>query len=64
MSKKEDFNDRIESGPRVITSLETFDGANKKPFKATGLLNKSQLKLASYIKANKNDTSLSNISKI
>jgi hypothetical protein len=56
MSKKEDFNDRIETGPRVITSLETFDGANKKPFKATGLLNKSQLKLASYIKANKDVT--------
>ena len=36
--------------------METFDGANKKPFKATGLLNKSQLKLASYIKANKDVT--------
>ena len=40
----------------MIASLETFDGANKKPFKATGLLNKSQLKLASYIKANKDVT--------
>ena len=36
--------------------METYDGANKKPFKATGLLNKSQLKLASYIKANKDVT--------
>ena len=40
----------------MLASLETFDGANKKPFKATGLLNKSQLKLASYIKANKDVT--------
>ena len=32
------------------------DGATKKPFRATGLLNKSQLKLASYIKQNKNVT--------
>ena len=37
--------------------METFDGAGKKPFKATGLLNKSQLKLASYIKAH-NDVTL------
>ena len=40
----------------MLASLETFDGASKKPFKATGLLNKSQLKLASYIKANKDVT--------
>ena len=40
----------------MLASLETFDGAKKKPFKATGLLNKSQLKLASYIKANKDVT--------
>ena len=37
--------------------METSDGANKKPFRATGLLNKSQLKLASYIKAH-NDVTL------
>ncbi len=36
--------------------METYDGASKKPFKAHGLLNKSQLKLASYIKANKDVT--------
>ena len=36
--------------------METFDGANKKPFKSHGLLNKSQIKLASYIKANKDVT--------
>ena len=36
--------------------MEIFDGVNKKPFKSTGLLNKSQLKLASYIKANKDVT--------
>ena len=41
----------------MLASLETTDGANKKPFRATGLLNKSQLKLASYIKAN-NDVTL------
>ena len=46
-----------ENGPHLIASLETFDGAGKKPFKATGLLNKSQLKLASYIKAH-NDVTL------
>ena len=37
--------------------METSDGVRKKPFKATGLLNKSQLKLASYIKAH-NDVTL------
>ena len=37
--------------------METSDGVAKKPFRATGLLNKSQLKLASYIKAN-NDVTL------
>ena len=37
--------------------METSDGVAKKPFKATGLLNKSQLKLASYIKAH-NDVTL------
>ena len=46
-----------ENGPHLIASLETFDGVGKKPFKATGLLNKSQLKLASYIKAH-NDVTL------
>ena len=45
-----------ESSSNILTKLETFDGVNKKPFKATGLLNKSQLKLASYIKANKDVT--------
>jgi hypothetical protein len=39
-----------------MAGLETYDGASKKPFKAHGLLNKSQLKLASYIKANKDVT--------
>ena len=37
--------------------METSDGVAKKPFRATGLLNKSQLKLASYIKAH-NDVTL------
>ena len=36
--------------------MEISDGATKKPFRASGLLNKSQLKLASYIKQNKNVT--------
>ena len=36
--------------------MEISDGANKKPFRGLGLLNKSQLKLASYIKQNKNVT--------
>ena len=39
-----------------MASLEISDGATRKPFRATGLLNKSQLKLASYIQQNKNVT--------
>ena len=54
---KTDSINKKETGPHLIASLETFDGAGKKPFKATGLLNKSQLKLASYIKAH-NDVTL------
>ena len=42
--------------PEILASVEISDGANKKPFRSLGLLNKSQLKLASYIKANKNVT--------
>ena len=36
--------------------MEVSDGVNKRPFRGLGLLNKSQLKLASYIKQNKNVT--------
>ena len=42
--------------PEILASIEISDGANKKPFRGLGLLNKSQLKLASYIKQNKNVT--------
>ena len=42
--------------PEILASVEISDGANKKPFRGLGLLNKSQLKLASYIKQNKNVT--------
>ena len=54
-SNKPDTSSKNDTS-HLIASLETFDGASKKPFKATGLLNKSQLKLASYIKANKDVT--------
>ena len=50
-------SNKNQTGPQLVASLETFDGVGKKPFKATGLLNKSQLKLASYIKAH-NDVTL------
>ena len=36
--------------------MEISDGATRRPFRASGLLNKSQIKLASYIKQNKNVT--------
>ena len=55
-SNKADTGAKNENNSTIIASLETYDGVNKKPFKATGLLNKSQLKLASYIKANKDVT--------
>ena len=55
-SNKADTGAKNENNSTIIASLETYDGASKKPFKATGLLNKSQLKLASYIKANKDVT--------
>ena len=42
--------------PEVLASMEVSDGVNKRPFRGLGLLNKSQLKLASYIKQNKNVT--------
>ena len=42
--------------PEILASIEISDGANKRPFRGVGLLNKSQLKLASYIKQNKNVT--------
>jgi hypothetical protein len=45
-----------KGAPHILASLETSYGSKKKPFRATGLLNKSQLKLASYIKQNKDVT--------
>ena len=39
-----------------MTNIESNYLKRKKLFRATGLLNKSQLKLASYIKNNKNVT--------
>ena len=35
-------------------AIETTDGASKTSFKSSVLMNKSQLKLASYIQKNKN----------
>ena len=50
--EKSNDNEALE----ILASIEISDGAHKKPFRGLGLLNKSQLKLASYIKQNKNVT--------
>ena len=47
---KEDTIPKKLDNSSVLKSLESNYLSNKKPFRATGLLNKSQLKLASFIK--------------
>ena len=42
--------------PQILASIEISNGATKRPFRGAGILNKSQLKLATYIKNNKNVT--------
>ena len=54
--KEKEYSSSDNGTPEILASVEVSDGANKKPFRSLGLLNKSQLKLASYIKANKNVT--------
>jgi hypothetical protein len=53
---KEDTIPKKLDNSSVLKSLESNYLSNKKPFRATGLLNKSQLKLASFIKNHKDVT--------
>jgi hypothetical protein len=53
---KEEPSTRNTDNSSIIKTLETNYLKKKKPFRATGLLNKSQLKLASFIKNHKDVT--------
>ena len=53
--REDSFIRKIDNSS-IMTNIESNYLKRKKLFRATGLLNKSQLKLASYIKNNKNVT--------
>ena len=53
--KEDSFHKKIDN-TGIITNIEANYLKRKKPFRATGLLNKSQLKLASFIKNHKDVT--------
>ena len=50
--KEDSFHKKVDN-TGIITNIEANYLKRKKPFRATGLLNKSQLKLASFIKNHK-----------
>ena len=55
LPKEEKIPNKLDN-TSILKSLESNYLSNKKPFRATGLLNKSQLKLASFIKKHKDVT--------